>query len=151
MSSFLKASFVQGRQHWPFCDQPEEREIGGLQGTAKKKRQDRKRFLSVSTQVIIRNAQGSDERDINVNIMGKDYCWHRLTHFSPRQANSAVDLQSDRGFPRQCARQLESACRWRWNWDHKVFLLVFLSLSRWLFIVVVVPNLASSWVNLPSK
>ena len=34
------------------------------------------------SQVIIRNAQGSDERDINVNIMGKELFRMTIIHYS---------------------------------------------------------------------
>ena len=84
-----KVTFVfQGRQHWPFCDQPKERKVRRIQGNARwlypclvLNNCLRLHFcFSSSTlmllvlQVIVRNAQGSDERDINVNIMGERTC-----------------------------------------------------------------------------
>ena len=81
-----KVTFVfQGRQHWPFCDQPKERKVRRIQGNARWLYpclvlnnclclhfcSSSSTLMLLVLQVIVRNAQGSDERDINVNIMGE--------------------------------------------------------------------------------
>ena len=154
-----KVTFVfQGRQHWPFCDQPKERKVRRIQGNARWLYPclvvnnclclhfciSSSTLMPLVLQVIVRNAQGSDERDINVNIMGEQtcllvagakyaalcsstrkgrlirLCFPSITWIPRRQANSTIDVQSYRCVPRQCPRQLEPS-RWWWRHrDHKV-------------------------------
>ena len=62
--------------------------------------------------VIFRNAQGQDERDINVNIMG-NYKHRKFTvklNISSRQANSSAELQGNGRLSRQCGGQLDASC-----------------------------------------